>query len=178
MRYANIPFSMTRASSWFTACKNILRLESFRARSGVVQNVFRGDSRRLTEQDASPARPDMPGVGCSGSRIFCSPYPRGEPRRPSPSARLASDPMRSTRKFHDDVCNNLFRRNDRADLAMDSGSTVTDALPAPTVQAVQAGEERPRPPETRRHTRPVPARRRTAAAKATGSGEKRSHPAT
>ncbi len=83
MRYANIPFSMTRASSWFTACKNILRLESFRARSGVVQNVFRGDSRRLTEQDASPARPDMPGVGCSGSRIFCSPYPRGEPRRTS-----------------------------------------------------------------------------------------------
>ena len=83
MRYANIPFSMTRASSWFTACKNILRLESFRARSGVVQNVFRGDSRRLTEQDASPARPDMPGLGCSGSRIFRSPYPRGEPRRTS-----------------------------------------------------------------------------------------------
>ena len=26
--------------------------------------------------------------------------------------------MRSTRKFHDDVCNNLFRRNDRADLAI------------------------------------------------------------
>ena len=120
--------------------------------------------------------PESDAAGLVSSDLLIREANRAE--RPSPSARLASDPMRSTRKFHDDVCNNLFRRNDRADLAMDSGSTVTDALPAPTVQAVQAGEERPRPPETRRHTRPVPARRRTAAAKATGSGEKRSHPAT
>ena len=60
--------------------------------------------------------PDSDAAGLVSSALLIREANRAE--RPSPSARLASDPMRSTRKFHDDVCNNLFRRNDRADLAI------------------------------------------------------------